>query len=76
MPLVSASNETQVKLCLKFPGVPLKIAGRRPAIFQIKYLKKITYQKYALGWCFKRNHEIIISTSINIIHFTQASLAQ
>ena len=26
----------------KFPGVPLKIAGRRPAIFQIRYPKKLT----------------------------------
>ena len=41
MPLVSASNETQAKFCaLMFLGVPLKIAGRRPAIFQIEYLKK------------------------------------
>ena len=29
---------------LKFPGVPLKIAGRRPAIFQKHFLKE------ARGW--------------------------
>ena len=41
MPLVSASNETQAKYCaLMFLGVSLKIAGRRPAIFQIEYFKK------------------------------------
>ena len=34
--LVSDSNETQAKYCaLMFLGVPRKIAGRRPAIFQI-----------------------------------------
>ena len=38
MPLVSASNEIQAKeIALKFLGVPLKIAGRRPAIFQNEY---------------------------------------
>ena len=38
MPLVNASNETQARYCaLMFLGVPLKIAGRRPAIFQIEY---------------------------------------
>ena len=37
MPLVSASNETQAKYsALMFLGVPLKIGGRRPAIFQKK----------------------------------------
>ena len=41
MPLVSASNENQAKYCaLMFLGVSLKIAGRRPAIFQIEYFKK------------------------------------
>ena len=41
MPLVSASNETQARYCaLMFLGVPLKIAGRRPAIFQIEFFKK------------------------------------
>ena len=41
MPLVSASNETQARYCaLIFLGVPLKIAGRRPAIFQIEFFKK------------------------------------
>ena len=41
MPLVRASNETQAKFCaLMFLGVPLKIAGHRPAIFQIEYFKK------------------------------------
>ena len=41
MPLVSALNETQAKYCaLMFLGVPLKIAGRRPAIFQIEFFKK------------------------------------
>ena len=50
MPMVSASNETQAKYCaLMFLGVPLKIAGRRPAIFQVRYSKKLTYLKYALG---------------------------
>ena len=52
MPLVSASNENQAKYCaLMFLGVPLKIAGRRPAIFQIRFSKKLTYLKYALGQC-------------------------
>ena len=41
MPLVSASNETQARYCaLMFLGVPLKIAGRRSAIFQIEFFKK------------------------------------
>ena len=41
MPLVSASNENQAKYCaLMFLGVSLKIAGRRPAIFQTEYFKK------------------------------------
>ena len=41
MPLVSASNENQATYCaLMFLGVSLKIAGRRPAIFQIEYFKK------------------------------------
>ena len=41
MPSVSTSNETQVKYYgLKFPGVPLKVAGDGPASFQIKYFKK------------------------------------
>jgi len=41
MPMVSASNETQAKYsALMFLGVPLKIGGRRLAIFQIKYFKK------------------------------------
>ena len=54
MPLVSASNENQAKYCaLMFLGVSLKIAGCRPAIFQIRYQKKLTYLKYALGQCFK-----------------------
>ena len=43
MPLVSASNETQAKYwALMLLGVPLKIAGRSPAIFQIRYPKKLT----------------------------------
>ena len=42
MPLVSASNEIQAKYCaLMFLGVPLKIEGCRPAIFQIEYFKKV-----------------------------------
>ena len=41
MPLVSASNENQAKYCaLMFLGVSLKIAGCRPAIFQIEYFQK------------------------------------
>ena len=41
MPLVSASYGNQAKYCaLMFLGVPLKIAGRRPAIFQIEFFKK------------------------------------
>ena len=41
MSLVSASNENQAKYCaLMFLGNSLKIAGRRPAIFQIEYFKK------------------------------------
>ena len=39
--------------CQRFLGVPLKIAGRRPAIFKIRFSKKLTYLKYALGQCFK-----------------------
>ena len=55
MPLVSASNEIQAKeIALRFLGVPLKIAGRRPTIFfQIRFSKKLTYLKYALGQCLK-----------------------
>ena len=34
---------------MRFLGVPLKIAGRRPAIFQIRFSKKLTYLKYTLG---------------------------
>ena len=50
MPLVSASNEILVKVdASKFLGVPLKIAGRRRAIFQINFFKKLTFYKYALG---------------------------
>ena len=41
MPLLSASNETQARYCaMMFLGIPLKIAGRRPAIFQIEFFKK------------------------------------
>ena len=46
MPLVSASNENQAKYCaLMFLGVSLKIAGLRPAIFQIEYYKKGNLQQ-------------------------------
>ena len=52
MPLVSASNEIQAKeIALRFLGFLLKIAGHRPAIFQIRFSKKLTYLKYALGQC-------------------------
>ena len=37
MALISALNETQARYLL---GAPLKIAGRRPAIFQIEFFKK------------------------------------
>ena len=49
MPLVSASNEVQAKyFALRFLGAPLKIAGRRPAIFQIEYFRQGNLLRYAL----------------------------
>ena len=37
------------QIALMFLGVPLKIAGRWPAIFQIEYFKQGNLLQYALG---------------------------
>ena len=50
MPLVSASKETQVKYyALRFLGVPLKIAGCRPGIFQQKVVPRAAIDAAAIA---------------------------
>ena len=74
MPLVSASNETQAKYCaLMFLGVPLKIAGRRPAIFQIEFFKKGNLLQICPWLVLQTNMQCEIYNGPSSLHFSTKS---
>ena len=52
----------------KFLGVPLKIAGRRPAIFQKKVFKSQPIELYP--WCARCNREAIAASTIWMTKWT------
>ena len=74
MPLVNASNETQARYCaLMFLGVPLKIAGRRPAIFQIEFFKKGNLLRICPWLVLQTNMQCEIYSGLSSLHFSTKS---